>query len=220
MVELFGGAILTMLAGTSAYAQLNIDPTGRSGEPPAPLKKEFKPPTPVPLPTLPIIPVPPEGEVKKPLGQIQVFATSIHVTGNTAFSDAELATVTAPYTNRTLTTEDLERLRLELTLLYVNKGYITSGTIIPDQDVTNGVINLQIVEGALAAGSMSRGTTCSVPVTCAPGRTGRADAATDGTAARTIAVTPARSAHRTDQRRASPRRHTRRQHLAGERERG
>ena len=149
-LTLFGGTMLTMLAGTSAYAQLNIDPTGRSGEPPAPLKKEFKPPTPVPLPTLPIIPVPPEGEVKKPLGQIQVFAKSIHVTGNTAFSDAELDKVTAPYTNRTLTTEDLERLRLELTLLYVNKGYITSGAIIPDQDVANGVIDLHIVEGRLA----------------------------------------------------------------------
>ena len=153
-LTLFGGTMLTMLAGTSSYAQqsspLNIDPTGRSGEPPAPLKKEFKPPTPVPLPTLPIIPVPPEGEVKKPLGQIQVFAKSIHVTGNTAVSDAELDKVTAPYTNRTLTTEDLERLRLELTLLYVNKGYITSGAIIPDQDVANGVIDLHIVEGRLA----------------------------------------------------------------------
>ena len=149
-LTLFGGAMLTMLAGTSAHAQLNIDPTGRSGDPPTPLKKEFKPPTPAPLPTLPVIPVPPEGEVKKPLGQIQVFAKSIHVTGNTAFSEAELATVTTPYTNRILTTEDLERLRLELTVLYVNKGFITSGAIIPDQDVTNGVINIQVVEGALA----------------------------------------------------------------------
>ena len=146
--------MLTMLAGASVYAQQVLppifDPTGRSGEPPAPLKKEFKPPTPVPLPTLPVIPVPPEGEVKKPLGQVQVLASYIHVTGNTAFSDADLATATAPYTNRTLTTEDLERLRLELTLLYVNKGYITSGAIIPDQDVTNGVINIQIIEGRLS----------------------------------------------------------------------
>ena len=49
--------MLTMLAGTPAYAQQALppifDPTGRSGEPPAPLKKEFKPPTPMPLPTLP-----------------------------------------------------------------------------------------------------------------------------------------------------------------------
>ncbi len=146
--------MLTMLAGTSTYAQQLLppifDPTGRSGEPPAPLKKEFKPPTPVPLPTLPAIPTPPEGEVKKPLGQIQVFANYIHVTGSTVFSDTELAKFTAPYTNRTVTTEDLERLRLELTLLYVNKGYITSGATIPDQDVKFGVITIQILEGSLA----------------------------------------------------------------------
>jgi len=150
----FGGAMLTMLAGTSAYAQQTLppifDPTGRSGEPPAPLKKEFKPPTPMPLPTLPVVPVPPEGEVKKPLGQIQVFASDIHVTGSTVFSDAELAEVTAPYKNRTLTTEDLERLRLALTLLYVNRGYITSGAIVPDQDVIRGAITIQIIEGRLA----------------------------------------------------------------------
>ena len=152
--RLFGGAMLTLLAGTSVYAQQTLppifDPTGRSGEPPAPLKKEFKPPPPAPLPTLPVIPVPPEGEVKKPLGQIQVFAKSIHVTGSTVFSDAELSEVTAPYRNRIITTEDLERLRLALTLLYVNRGYISSGAIIPDQDVMLGVITVQIVEGALA----------------------------------------------------------------------
>jgi hemolysin activation/secretion protein len=146
--------MLTMLAGTSANAQQALppifDPTGRSGEPPAPLKKEFKPPTPVPLPTLPVVPIPPEGEVKKPLGQIQVFASDIHVTGSTVFSDAELAEVTAPYKNRTLTTEDLERLRLALTLLYVNRGYITSGAIVPDQDVIGGAITIQIIEGTLA----------------------------------------------------------------------
>ena len=146
--------MLTMLAGTSAYAQQTLppifDPTGRSGEPPAPLKKEFKPPTPTPRPTLPVVPIPPEGEGKKPLGQIQVFVSDIHMTGSTVFTDTELAEVTAPYKNRTLTTEDLERLRLALTLLYVNKGYITSGAIIPDQDVVSGAIVLQIIEGRLA----------------------------------------------------------------------
>lgn len=143
-----------MLAGTSVYAQQTFpplfDPTGRSGEPPAPLKKEFRPQPPAPLPTLPAVPIPPEEEGKQPLGQIHVFASYIHVTGSTVFSDEELAEVTAPFKNRTLTTEDLERLRLALTLLYVNRGYITSGAVIPDQDVTFGVITIQIVEGTLA----------------------------------------------------------------------
>lgn len=146
--------MLTALAGTSSYAQQALppifDPTGRSGEPPTPLKKEFKAPPTAPLPTLPIVPSPPAGDGKSPLGQIRVFASYIHVIGNTVFTDEELAEVTAPYKNRVLTTEDLERLRLALTLLYVNRGYITSGAIIPDQDVTFGVITVQIIEGTLS----------------------------------------------------------------------
>ncbi|MBX3302188.1 MAG: ShlB/FhaC/HecB family hemolysin secretion/activation protein [Nitrospira sp.] len=127
-----------------------FDPTLRSGEPPAPLKKEFKPPTPVPSPTLPVVPpTPPDGDAQRQLGQVRVFVKAIEVTGNTVFSDEEIEAITEPSTNRSLTTEDLERLRLALTLLYVNKGYITSGAVIPDQDVNDGVIRLQIIEGTL-----------------------------------------------------------------------
>ena len=146
-------AMLVMLAEPFTFAQVAppiFDPTGRSGEPPAPLKKEFKPPAPIPSPALPPVPMPPESDVQKQLGQVRVFVHDIHVVGNTAFTDAEIDEVTAPFKRRTLTTEDLERLRLSLTLLYVNKGYITSGAVIPDQDVTLGVIKVQIVEGALS----------------------------------------------------------------------
>ncbi|UVT19958.1 MAG: ShlB/FhaC/HecB family hemolysin secretion/activation protein [Nitrospira sp.] len=149
------GLAMTILATVSPLsAQVAppiFDPTLRSGEPPAPLKKEFKPPSPTPSPTLPVVPPPlPDSEVQKPLGQVRVFVNAIQVTGNSVFSDAEVEAITKAYTNRTLTTEDLERLRLALTLLYVNNGYITSGAIIPDQDVKGGVIQVQIIEGALS----------------------------------------------------------------------
>ncbi len=127
-----------------------FDPTLRSGEPRAPLKKEFKPPIPAPGLILPPVPEPPEGDVQKELGQVRVFVNAIQVTGNTVFPDSEIKAVTEPYENRTLTTEDLERLRLALTLLYINNGYITSGAVIPDQDVKDGVIQIQIIEGALS----------------------------------------------------------------------
>lgn len=153
-----GGLVMTITAtsslvfaqGTPQVAPPIFDPTLRSGEPPAPLKREFKPPVPEPSPTLPPVPAPPEDGAQQQLGQIQVFVKSIVVTGHTVFSNEEIAAVAKPYENRTLTTEDLERLRLALTLLYVNNGYITSGAVIPDQDVKDGVIQLQIIEGALA----------------------------------------------------------------------
>jgi len=144
-----GLAMVIVLAHTSAFAQTTIDPTGRSGEPPGPLKEEFQRPTPPPSPVLPIVPLPPETGVPTQPGTVRVFVRDVRVIGNTAFSDQEIAEVTAPFKNRTLLTEDLERLRLALTLLYVNKGYLTSGAIIPDQDVTSGVITVQIIEGKL-----------------------------------------------------------------------
>ncbi len=157
---LSGGLVMTIIAISSlVFAQGSplptppiFDPTMRSGEPPTPLKKEFAPPpTPPPSPVLPPVPpTAPEDGAQQQLGQIQVFVKSIVVTGHTVFSNEEIAAVTTPYENRTLTTEDLERLRLALTFLYVNNGYITSGAVIPDQDVKDGVIQLQIIEGALS----------------------------------------------------------------------
>ena len=149
------GMTATMTAAP-LFAQLVtppiFDPALRSGEPPPPLKKEFRPPPMLPpSPVLPPVPpTQPEDGAQLQLGQIQVFVKSIVVTGNTVFSDEEIAAVATPYENRTLTTEDLEQLRLALTLLCVNNGYITSGAVIPDQDVNDGVIQLQIVEGALS----------------------------------------------------------------------
>ena len=146
---IIGLAMMTTLAGTSAFAQTAIDPTGRSGQPPGPLKEEFQRPHPPPSPVLPIVPLPPEGEAPRKPGAVQIFVRDIMVTGNTVFSDAEINEVTAPYKNRTLATEDLERLRLAITLLYLNRGYLTSGAIIPDQEVQAGVVAVHIIEGRL-----------------------------------------------------------------------
>lgn len=144
-----GLAMAIMLASTSAFAQTPIDPTGRSAEPPGPLKEEFRRPSPPPSPVLPLVPLPPDTGAPTQPGTMRVFVRDVRVIGYTAFSDKEIAEVTAPFTNRTLLTEDLERLRLALTLLYVNKGYLTSGAIVPDQDVMSGIITVQIIEGKL-----------------------------------------------------------------------
>lgn len=146
-----GITIAMLSAPTLTFSQIGIDPTGRSGQPPGPLKEEFQRPQPTPRPVLPPLPsVPPEEEVQKPIGAVQVLVRDVRVMGSTVFSDAEINEVTAPFKNRTLRTEDLERLRLALTLLYINKGYLTSGAIIPDQDVIDGVVTVQIIEGKLA----------------------------------------------------------------------
>ena len=73
----------------------------------------------------------------------------IRLTGSTVFSAEELAVVTAPYQNRELAAEDLEALRIALTLLYINRGYVNSGAVLPDQTITDGVVTFRIIEGEL-----------------------------------------------------------------------
>ena len=124
-----------------------FDPTGRSGLP-GPLEEEAprapasSPFGPGGLPSQELVPSP-------AVPSLQVHVRSIRVVGSTVFSDAEFAAITDPYVNRLVTTEAFERLRLELTMLYINKGYVTSGAMIPDQDVTPGDVTIQIIEGKL-----------------------------------------------------------------------
>lgn len=123
-----------------------LDYSGRSTEKRPDLLQE-KPPAPSPVMTLPPAPAP-AGE---PAGTLvrSVLVRRIVVTGSTVFSDQEIARVTAPYENRENSMATLESLRRDLTLLYLNKGYVNSGAVIPDQTVADGVVTLRIVEGKL-----------------------------------------------------------------------
>ncbi len=130
-----------------AQAPPVVDPTGRSGEPPSLLKEEPRP-TPPLIQILPQPPPPPTTEPGRfPLERL--FVRQIRIVGTTVFPTEELATITALYENRKLTFEDLEALRVALTVYYVNHGYINSGAVIPDQTVTDGVVTLRLIEGQL-----------------------------------------------------------------------
>jgi len=111
-----------------------------------PVKPEEAPLGPLPLP----LPQPPPPGPRPGAGP-RFLVREILFTGNTAFSDRDLAPVIAPYLNKELTTEDVESLRLAVTVFYVNKGYITSGAVVPDQEVKDGVLRLQIIEGKLSS---------------------------------------------------------------------
>ena len=126
-----------------------IDPSQRSGEPP-PLQPD-EPLRPRKPPTSILPPLKPPAEPEAPrLPAISVFVKDIQVIGSTVFSAEELTAVTAPYTNRQVSSEDLEELRQALTLLYVNRGFVNSGALLPDQSVEGGVILYQIIEGVLS----------------------------------------------------------------------
>jgi hemolysin activation/secretion protein len=83
-----------------------------------------------------------------PAGE-SLFVREIHVSGS-RFSQAELTAVLQPYIARELRSEDLDALRDALTQYYIDRGFITSGARIPEQDVRDGVLRIEIVEGTLS----------------------------------------------------------------------
>lgn len=95
----------------------------------------------------PVPPLPAEAAEALPL---RVYVRQVVVSGSTVFSADELAAVTRPYLNRELGAEELEALRLALTALYVGRGYVNSGALLPDQRVSDGVVRYDIVEGRLS----------------------------------------------------------------------
>jgi hemolysin activation/secretion protein len=128
-----------------------IDPTGRSSEPRLP-ERETKPLKPPP-PAQDILPPVERPDLRRDLREgpiLRVFVTHIEVLGSTVFSEDEFRRLVAPYENREVTTEDLEELRRAITLLYVNKGYVNSGAVLPDQSVLGGVVHYHVIEGRLS----------------------------------------------------------------------
>jgi len=86
----------------------------------------------------------------EPTPVIGVNVREIRITGSTVFTTDEIARITAPFTGREVTSENLEELRKALTLLYIQNGYVNSGAVIPDQVVEDGVITIHIIEGRLS----------------------------------------------------------------------
>jgi len=80
-----------------------------------------------------------------------VRVSSFQFEGNTVFTDAELAALLAPLADRDITTQELQTARDTLTRHYIDNGYVTSGAMIPDQEVSDGVVTFRIVEGRLAS---------------------------------------------------------------------
>lgn len=129
-----------------------VNPIPRQNQPPStqplpepappfrlPPPEELLPPTKSPEPE-----VTPQGEAPQ-----NIFVEKFEVTGSTVFSSLDFAKITKPYSHRSISLAELFQLRSEITKLYVDKGYITSGAYIPPQKLESGVVEIRVVEGEL-----------------------------------------------------------------------
>lgn len=125
-------------------------------------------PTPPPQPELPIpSPLPPPEELLQPSTPAPgdreeipnvpgtVTVERFEVVGSTVFSKEELDKLLADFTGRPISFAELLQARSVVTQLYISKGYITSGALIPPQSMTGGVVKIQAIEGRLESISVA-----------------------------------------------------------------
>jgi hemolysin activation/secretion protein len=141
------GILLLVAPGAAnfAWAQAPQLPSGvLPSQQPLP-QPDFRTPPPEELKLPPVSPA----DADRLPQMTRVMVRRIRITGNTVIPDAELEKIAAPFENRELGNIELEELRQRLTALYVSRGYINSGAVLPDQKVIEGVIEFRIVEGRL-----------------------------------------------------------------------
>lgn len=85
-----------------------------------------------------------------PAAPLQVRVDAIEFRGNHAITTAELQAHAAPHVGRVHGVAELEALRRQLTRLYVDRGYVNSGVLLP-QRLADGVLVFQVIEGRLTA---------------------------------------------------------------------
>lgn len=129
---------------------------------PFPPQPDLRPPSQIPIPEPTPLPVPSQledllespqdltvPEPSPPNIPDTIRVQRFDVIGSTVFDREIFEAITASYTDRPITFNELLQVRSAITQLYVDQGYITSGAILPPQRVRDGVVIIQVVEGRL-----------------------------------------------------------------------
>jgi hemolysin activation/secretion protein len=95
----------------------------------------------------------PEGDAPEGLGKLpaasksekRVLVKGVKFSGNTNVSESELQLLVAPYLNRELSFNQIKVIADQITGYYREQGWLVK-TLIPKQDITDGILNFQIVE--------------------------------------------------------------------------
>jgi hemolysin activation/secretion protein len=79
----------------------------------------------------------------------QFDVSTIVIVGNTRFTEAELAVYTKPLEGRKIGLTELRKAVDAITQLYLSKGYVSSRAFLGNQEVTDGKVTIQILEGSI-----------------------------------------------------------------------
>ncbi len=106
-------------------------------------------------------PATPARPAERPAGPCHTV-NEITLGGVTLFSEADRDAMVKPYLGRCLNVNDLERLMGDITLRYVNAGYIAARVYLGRQTLASGQLELTVVEGRLTALRIDDGDSRSI----------------------------------------------------------
>ncbi|MDJ1180238.1 ShlB/FhaC/HecB family hemolysin secretion/activation protein [Roseofilum sp. BLCC_M91] len=149
------------LANRPDSIESQVSPVAQTAPQPPPIpssdpnRDRFPQPSPVePLPeTLedePVLSPPPLEETPQPPAPSMSFpVTRIEVMGSTLFDNTEFDPIIQPLEGSTVTLEELRQAAQAITQLYLDRGYLTSRALLVDQPITDGVVQIRIIEGSI-----------------------------------------------------------------------
>ena len=138
--------LLSLLIATPSHAQ-PVRPNPNEDRLPQPLpdpENAIPPDT-----TSPITPTPPP-TTDIPDGDVTVPVTQIEVIGSTVFIATDFEPLVSPLEGRDASINELQALAEAITQLYFDQGYLTSRAVLSEQEVTDGTIQIQVIEGTIS----------------------------------------------------------------------
>ncbi|HSW68692.1 MAG TPA: ShlB/FhaC/HecB family hemolysin secretion/activation protein [Gammaproteobacteria bacterium] len=75
----------------------------------------------------------------------------IIISGNTVFTNAELQSIFSSSIGKKISVADLQSLVQQITVRYREKGYILSRAILPPQEIKNGIVRVDVIEGFISS---------------------------------------------------------------------
>ncbi len=140
-------ALLLLLVAPVAPAQVSTG-DGAVEQPLGSRRSELAEPGPAAPPGVELAPAATE-PAQQDTAQFLLYVREFRFVGNTVITTAQLQAIATAYQGREITDAELQELRRKLTALYTQAGYIASAVVVPDQDIIDGVVTLQAVEGRL-----------------------------------------------------------------------
>jgi hemolysin activation/secretion protein len=84
-----------------------------------------------------------------PQSQVLIPVKRIDILGGSILTSAEIEALVAPLQNKSVTLSQLQEVADKITQIYQDRNYITSRAVLAPQDIKDGVVTIQVREGAL-----------------------------------------------------------------------